>query len=385
MKKAKIIYIVADPSTARHFLVERMQYMSAAYAVSLVCSPSPEHEDFRKLGLATHAVRIARRLSPLRDLVSLARLYWLLKQEMPDIVHTMTPKAGLLGTMAAWAARVPVRIAMFNGELNLPGRVTRAIVRITNALTCFFATHLNADGVGTREYVEEQKVTRKPIAVFWRGNINGIDLAHFSPRGKREEMRARLGISASTLVYIFVGRIVHDKGIDELVPAFMELKTQGLDVALILAGVEEARIDPILPETRELIHHTPGIYAVGLQYNVPDWLEASDILVLPSHREGCNCSLLEGGAMGLPSIASDIRGCRDSIQHGFNGLLIPAKDIDALREAMRLLYTSADLRQELAARCRPNVEANFDRRDVWREMTHYYDSIVSTTFRKPAN
>ncbi len=382
MKKAKIIYIVAAPSTVRNFLVERVHYMSDAYAVSVVCSPGPEHAEYKKQGVAMHAVRIARRLSPLRDIVSLVRLYWLLRVEMPDIVHTMTPKAGLLGMMAAWAARVPVRIAMFNGELNLPGRLTRAIVRVTNALTCFFSTHVNADGFGTREYVVEQKVTRKPITVFWKGNINGIDLERFSCKGKREEMRRRLGIGESTLVYIFVGRLVHDKGIDELVPAFLEMRRRGLDVALVLVGIEEPRLDPLAEGTREAIRSTPDIYAVGLQDNIPDWLEMADVFVLPSHREGCNCSLLEGSSMGLPAVATDIRGCRDIIQNHVNGLLVPAKDTEALCEAMCLLYTQEDLRRQLGERSRALVEANFDRKDVWREMTEFYDRIVAKSFRK---
>ncbi len=377
MKKNKIIYIVAIPGSVRTFLAERMHYLAETHEVSAICSPGAEHEQFKEEGLVTHAIPIARRISPLKDIVSLVRLYRFLKQQRPDIVHTMTPKAGLLGTIASWAARVPVRIAMFNGELKLPNRLTCAIVRVTNALTCFFATHLNADGFGTRQYVLEQKITRKPITVFWKGNINGIDLTRFSRKGRRDEMRRSLGINESTLVYIYVGRIVHDKGIDELVPAFARLQQSGVDAALLLVGEEEQHLDPISEKTRQTIHQNQHIYAIGRQRNVPDWLEAADVFILPSHREGCNCSLLEAGAMGLPSIASDILGCRDIIKERINGLLVPSKNPDALHDAMYLLYTSAFLRHQLQEQSRPYVEANFDRKDVWKEMLFFYNQLVT--------
>ncbi len=359
-----------------------MKYLKASYDVSAISSPGAEHQLFQQQGLITHAIPIARRIAPLSDVISLIRLYRFLKQERPDIVHSMTPKASLLGTMAAWFAGTPVRIAMFNGELKLASVVTRTIVRFTNALTCFFATHLNADGFGTRQYVEEQKITRKPIVVFHRGNINGIDLVRFKPRGRRQEMRNSLGFKNSTLVYIYVGRIVHDKGIDELIPAFIELRERGLDIALILVGREEEKLDPILPETRRSIQHIEGIYAVGRQDNVPDWLEAADVFVLPSHREGCNCSLLEACAMGLPSVASDIRGCRDIIQDQVNGILHPAKDKDALRDAMERIYTSGFLRHQLQEQCRSYVESNFDRKDVWKEMTTFYNQLIQTNTQR---
>ncbi len=374
--KRKITYIVAVPGSVRAFLAQRMLYLADTYEVSAICSPGPEHETFRKQGLSTHAIPIARRISPLRDIISLFRLWHYLRRERPDIVHTMTPKAGLLGSMAAWAAGVPVRIAMFNGELNLPNRLTRAIIRVTNALTCFFATHLNADGFGTRQYVLEQRITRKPITVFHKGNINGIDLRSFSPRGRREEIRRRLGLAESTLVYIYVGRIVHDKGIDELVAAFLRLRQAGAHAALILVGAEERELDPVADETRRSIRQCPDIHAPGRQSCVADWLEAADVFVLPSHREGCNCSLLEAGAMGLPSIATDIRGCRDIIQEGVNGILIPPNDEQALHEALTRLYNSPALRQQLREQCRAYVERHFNREDVWREMKAFYEQLL---------
>ncbi len=351
-----------------------MRYLADEYDVAAVCSPGDEHEAFRRQGLTTYAIPVARRMALLRDIISFGRLFRLFREKRPDIVHTMTPKAGLLGMMAAWAAGVPVRIATFNGELNLPNRFTRVIIRITNALTCYFATHLNADGFGTRQYIINQNITKKPVTVFHKGNINGIDLTRFTPTGKREQMRASLGIAPSTLVYMFVGRMVHDKGIDELVEAFVELKARGLDIALILIGAEEPQLDPIAATTRRTISSTAGIYALGRQSNVPDWLEAADVFVLPSHREGCNCSLLEGCAMGLPSIATDILGCRDIIRDGVNGILYPPKDREGLMEAMQRLYASPELRHQLASQCRAFVENNFDRRDVWREMRAFYAS-----------
>ncbi len=372
----KLIYIVAVPASVRSFLSERMRFLADKYDVSAICSPGKEHELFRSEGLKTHAIPIERRISPLKDLVSLWRLYRLLRREKPDIVHTMTPKAGLLGTIAAWAARVPVRIAMFNGELKLPNPLVRGIVRATNAITCFFATHLNADGYGTKEYVEEQHVTHKPVKVFWHGNINGIDLEKFKPTGKRALMRKRLNLPVDSVVFIYVGRIVHDKGIDELVPAFVKLLEEGARADLVLVGREEELLDPIAAETKTLIQDHPHIHAVGGQDNVPDWLEMSDVFVLPSHREGCNCSILEAAAMGIPAISCNIRGCNEVIVDEETGVLVPCGDASKLYEQMLRMYSSKDLRQVMGKMAQQRVRTKYNRDDVWRAMLHYYASIT---------
>lgn len=372
----KLIYIVAVPASVQSFLSERMHFLAGKYEVSAVCSPGVEHEQFHAQGLKTHAVPIERRIAPLKDAVSLWRLYRLLRKEKPDIVHTMTPKAGLLGMIAAWAARVPARIAMFNGELKLPNPIVRGIVRMTNALTCLFATHLNADGFGTKEYVEEQCVTRKPIKVFWHGNINGIDLERFRARGKREAIRRALNLNLSSVVFIYVGRIVHDKGIDELIPAFEKLVQQGADADLILVGQEEAALDPILESTSESIEKHDRIHAVGVQKNVPEWLEAADVFVLPSHREGCNCSLLEAGAMGLPSLATNIRGCNEIIVEQQTGLLYPAGDTAQLLMGLKELYHNKGMRIKMGQNARMRVHQHYDRKDVWDDMLAFYMSLT---------
>lgn len=375
----KITYIVAIPGSVQAFLQERILFLHSEYEIEVICSPGALNEELRANGLQIVEIPIFRRLSPLKDIMSVWRIWKHLRKSKPDIVHTMTPKAGLLGSMAAWLARVPVRIAMFNGELALPNPIVSAIVRLTNALTCWFATHLNADGQGTRRYVEQQHITRKPVEVFWKGNINGIDLNKFQIKGKRYEFRKELHIADNDIVYMFVGRIVHDKGIDELIPAFCKLAETCDNTHLILIGEEEKELDPIDAQNVEIIKEHPNIHAVGRQNNVPDWLEAADIFVLPSHREGCNCALLEAGAMSLPCIASDIGGCRDSITHDYNGLLFEVKKQSSLFEAMKTLYENPAIRQRMASAGRKNVEENFDRKDVWREMLAFYHRIMRST------
>ena len=320
-----------------------------------------------------------RRIAPFSDLLSLYRLTIYLRKNRPDIVHSLTPKGGMLGMLAAWIARVPIRIAMFNGELKLPNRIVRGIVKITNWLTCLLATHLNADGYGTKEYVESQHITRKPVVVFWHGNINGIDLKKFAPAGSRDKKRKILGISPTSIVFVFVGRVVHDKGIDELVPAFLTLVRQGANARLLIIGKEEFKLDPISPETKSLIDQSPEIMAVGMQSNIPEWLEVADVFVLPSHREGCNCSILEAAAMGLPSISSNIRGCNEVVQNGKTGILISSGNIQELSEAMFKLYAHKELRTTMGHQAREYAHTNYDRQDVWRELRSFYRKISSTS------
>lgn len=186
-------------------------------------------------------------------------------------------------------------------------------------------------------------------------------------------------IAPFSIVFVFVGRVVHDKGIDKLVPAFLTLVRQGANARLLIIGKEEFKLDPISPETKSLIDQSPEVMAVGMQSNIPEWLEVADVFVLPSHREGCNCSILEGAAMGLPSISSNILGCNEVVQNGKTGTLISSGNIQELSEAMFKLYAHKQLRTTMGHQAREYAHTNYDRQDVWRELHSFYRKISSTS------
>lgn len=322
-------------------------------------------------------VPIARHISPWQDVKSLIRLWWVLRWEKPDIVHSMTPKAGLLGMAAAWLAGVKVRMHTFTG-LIFPWRkgLLRRILWTTDTLTCAFATIVNPEGEGVRKQLAEARVTRKQMHIIANGNINGVDLTRFTPGAGRKEMRTKLGFEPEYVVFTFVGRLVRDKGIPELVDSFVRLHAEHPAARLVLIGPEEPELDPLPEETRSIMKAHPAILCPGSQRNIPEWLAATDVYTLPSHREGFCNSLLEAGAMALPSITYDICGCNDSVD-AETGILVPPYEGAALYRAMLCLLGDPVLRSRLGLAARARMESRFDRRYVWQELRRFYARILN--------
>ena len=381
----KLIYITAVPQSLQSFVLPRMEWLTEEYEVVGICSPGAsaptastptqvgtEIEELRAGGMRIIEVPIARHISPWQDIKSLIRLWWVLRKEKPDMVHSMTPKAGLLGMTAAWLAGVKVRMHTFTG-LIFPWRkgLLRRILWATDALTCAFATIVNPEGKGVRKQLEEGKVTRKKMHIIANGNINGVDLTRFTPGAGREEMCNKLGFEAQHVVFTFVGRLVSDKGVPELVDSFVRLHAEHPEARLILIGSEEPELDPLPEATKKLMHAHPAILCPGSQRNIPEWLAATDVYTLPSHREGFCNSLLEAGAMALPSITYDICGCNDSVDNE-TGILVPPYDEEALYTAMKQLLIDPARRQQLGQAARKRMEERFDRRYVWQELKAFY-------------
>ena len=372
----KLIYIVAASSSMQSFILPRISWLKEEYDVLCICSPGPEHEEAHARGLRTIELPIARHISPWQDLKSLWALWRVLRQEKPDMVHSMTPKAGLLGMTAAWLAGVKVRMHTFTG-LIFPWRkgMMHHLLKATDRLTCLFANVVNPEGPGVKRLLEEARVTRKPLHIIANGNINGVDLERFVPGRGRKEKRIELGYSEENVVFSFVGRLVKDKGVPELVDCFERLYQEHPAVRLLLIGREEAELDPLPERTRELMTKHEAIFCAGSQVDVVPWLAASDVYVLPSHREGFCNSLLEAGAMALPAITYDICGCNDVVTKQ-NGLLVPPYDTSALHASMRRFYAERNLSIQFGKMARKRVAAMFDRAIVWQSLRKFYRDIM---------
>lgn len=377
-KRGKIIRVNSISSMMEIYLHDQALALAPWFDIVCVSSPGPEHCRMRKDGIKTKEIPITRPISPCKDIVTLWRLYRLFRHEKPDIVHTLTPKAGLLGMTAAWAAGVPIRIHTFTGLL-FPWKRGRLqlILKATDRLTCLFATNVNPEGEGVRQLLQQHHITRKTLPVLGYGNIRGINLLKFSPNGTRLQTREKLGIPQHAFLFSFTGRLVGDKGINELVRSFLRLKEKNPEAALLLIGPEEPELDPLQPETRQAILQEPSIYAVGRRSDIPSLLEAADAFVFPSYREGFPNALLEAQAMGLPSIASDICGCNEIIIPGHTGLLIPSKDEKALLAAMRqVLAMSGIERKDMGRQARRRVEEKFSAESVNANLRQYYESLL---------
>lgn len=340
------------------------------YEVIALSSPDKELAELgEREGVRTIGVKMERHVSPLKDLVSLMKITRVLMKEKPDMVHSMTPKAGLLCMMAAKMARVPVRLHTFTGLVwPTSTGLLRQILMMTDKITCACATHIVPEGEGVKQDLQ-RCITKKPMRVLGYGNVRGVDMDYW----KRNNVREQGGLFR----FIFVGRLVGDKGINELVMAFVRLHQEYKDTRLILVGRYEENLDPILPETKCLIESSDSIEAVGEQKDVRPFYEKSDVLVFPSYREGFPNVVLEAGAMGLPSIVTDINGSREIIEQGKNGVIIPSRDEQALFDAMRWMMEHSQERDRMAANARPMVENRYEQRFVRQCLKDYYKEILS--------
>lgn len=245
----------------------------------------------------------------------------------------------------------------------------------TDWLTCACATHVIPEGEGVKTDLLSHGITHKPLKVLGYGNVRGIDLEHYART--EEVMRKADKIRVKDVfTFMFVGRIVRDKGINELVAAFKRLQTRVPKTRLILVGEYEDSLDPITPEARKEIEDNPCILAVGNQKDVRPWLAASDALVFPSYREGFPNVVIEAGAMGLPSIVTDINGSRKIIQDGVNGLIVPSKNEDALLKEMERLVEDAALASYLASHARRLVASRYEQGYVKQCLLDFYRQII---------
>lgn len=375
-KKKKIIRVTTVPTSLETFCKDQLRELSQKYEVVAVSSPLPELEIVAKReGVRTVAIKMERHISLMNDLKSLWKLYRLFCSERPWMVHSMTPKAGLLSMMASWMARVPKRVHTFTGLVwPTATGLGRMVLKTTDRILCACATHIIPEGNGVKNDLIEGGITRKEMNVLANGNVRGIDLTQYdcTPQVATEAGEIR---KEGIFTFVFVGRVVRDKGINELVDAFVKLNKQYSDTRLLLVGRDEPELDPLSAETQNIISTHKAIEAVGEQEDVRPWFAASDALVFPSYREGFPNVVIEAGAMGLPSIVSNINGCNEIIVEGENGVIIPSRDKDALYEAMLGFYEDRSTLGKMASKAREMVANRFDCHIVRKALYDFYASL----------
>lgn len=353
-------------------------YLAEHFDVTLVTSPSDKVEALAaQEGVQVRTFPFPRSITPAADLGTLARLTAFLRSLRPRIVQTYTPKAGLIGMLAARLARVPHRV---HGIVGMPLMEARGLQRMTlqatERATYRSATHLTCNSFGLQQWVRD-RLTDKPVTVLGHGSINGIDLSHWRPRGQRRSLRRQRGYTADDVVFVFVGRLVKDKGVVELIDAYTRVAARHPEAKLLLVGHEEPERDPLPATTRSWMDRHPGIRQIGFVDDVRPCLALADVFVLPSYREGLPNSLLEAGAMGLPSIVTDINGCNEVVLPEKTGLLVPPKSAESLATALQYLTTDPDARTRLGHTARNSIHRRYDQSALWSELHHYYDDILA--------
>lgn len=374
--KKKVLRIATVPISLNLLLQGQLRMLNEDYEMVAVSSPGKDLEEVgAREGVRTVGIRMERRISPIQDLKSLFALIKLIRKEKPWMVHTMTPKAGLLGMLAARICGVPVRLHLFTG-LVFPTStgLKRRLLMATDKLTCACATFINPEGEGVKRDLERFGITHKELHIVGNGNINGIDMTYFD-RTEEVMKKAESIREKDCITFCFVGRIVGDKGMNELAEAFARLEKEFPSCRLLLVGDFEEKLDPVSPETKRMFLENSRVTFAGWQQDIRPYLAASDIFVFPSYREGFPNVVLQAGAMGLPSIVTDINGSSEIIRDGVNGVIIPPRDTEALWKAMRNMLTDEAARRKMAANARNLIGSRYDRTFLWQELKKTYKSL----------
>lgn len=381
----RICRAVTVPFMFETLLREQLGYVAQqGIDITLVSTPGPELEGICKsLQIGYHPVVMAREPRPRRDLLSLVALIRLFRHKRFDIVHSSTPKAGLLTAIAGVLARVPVRIHTFTGQVwvGMHG-LSREIMRRCDWLIGHLDTHCYADSVSQRDFlVNERLVPASRISVLGAGSINGVNLERFNPKifgGERSAAPQReLGISDQSLVILFVGRLAKDKGIRELVSAFRMLQKDQKEVELVLVGPFEPERDPLSRETLYELSHNPRIHVVGYSHEPEKYMAAADVFCLPSYREGFGSVVIEAAAMGVPAVVSRVVGLVDAVVDGETGVLVPVKEVEPLRGALAKMLSFPTIRRRMGCAARERAVRDFDSRIVNRLVWEEYKKLMA--------
>ncbi|MGE5674173.1 MAG: glycosyltransferase family 4 protein [Mycobacterium leprae] len=385
-RQMRLVHVMTVPESFA-FLAGQIGYMQEhGFAVEGVVSPG---ELFATVAererIPLHPVPMARQITPLKDLVALYRLWALFRRIRPDIVHAHTPKGGLLGTIAAWLTRVPVKIYHIHG---LPFVTAtgpkRALLRWTERISCLLSDQVLCVSHSVRNVlIAEQLCSPRKVKVLLGGSSNGVDAeGRFNPDAfdthTRLSTRAAYGIPAGATVIGFVGRIVKDKGISELAEAWTKLSGEFPELHLLVVGPFEPQ-DPISATVETLLRSDPRVHLAGRTLDVAPLYSAMDIVVLPTYREGFPNVPLEAAAMRLPVVATRIPGCTDAVLDGVTGLLVSPRDAAELAAAIRGYVVDEELRRRHGSAGRERVLLDFRRPGIWEAVRAEYLRLVGLT------
>lgn len=382
---------IARISTVPFYVAAQLKHQIAFLGqqgakVTVVSRDEPEQAEFEGLvGLSYYAIDIPRAISPWRDLMALLRLIYFFRTHKIQLAHSTTPKAGLLSAIAAFLAHVPIRLHTFTGQqwVTLQG-FKRRLSRHSDFLIGKLNTRCYTDSPSQRQFlIDENLIAADHLFVLGAGSLAGVDVRRFSRERfapvERQALRQSLNIPDGACVLLFIGRITVDKGVRELLLAFQDLKKQGSDAHLVFVG----RFDPdsgvegnVSPDDLKAIE---DVHFAGYTDSPESYMAISDILCLPSYREGFGTVVIEAAAMGVPTIGTAIYGLSDAVVHDETGLLIPPRNADALTDALKRLLADADLRARMGAAAQRRAQDMFDAEKLNCAVGYEYVSLLHSS------
>ena len=382
----KLIRITTIPLSLEKLLEGQLSFMNKYYKVIAVSAEKKRLDNYgSENGVDTFHVEMTRAITPIQDLKSLIKLSGYLRKEKPTIIHTHTPKAGIIGMLAGKIAGVPIRLHTVAGlPLLETSGIKRKILDFVEKLTYNLATRVYPNSFELKKICLELGYAREEkLKVLGKGSSNGIDTVYFDPEkytdSEKSSLRKELNIPENDFVYIFVGRLVKEKGINELVQSFVQINKEMPDTTLLLVGPFEQDLDPVDDNIFETIRTHEKIVTTGYQQDVRSYFAISNVLTFPSYREGFPNVVLQAGAMSLPSIVTDINGCNEIIQSKENGLIIPVKDSEAVKSAMQTLYKDRNLCSKLTLNARKLIQMNYERKQFWNILLKEYKELEDLT------
>ncbi len=391
-KKHKLLRITTVPISMNHIMRGQLKYMNQYYEVIGISSyvEKDVNDILSREQIPMMFVEMSRTINPIKDLLALIKLCLLLLKEQPTIVHTHTPKAGLLGMLAAFICNVPIRLHTVAGmPLEETHGLKRKILLFTEKLTYHLAHQVYPNSNGLKKFILDNKLTKiGKVKVLAKGSSNGINTEHFNKNyttnivENRLKKRSELGIEPNDFVYCFIGRLAEAKGIAGLCEAFLNLNKEYSNTKLLLVGPIETANSKLSDTTVELINQNKNIVYPGRAEDIRPILNLSDCFVFPSYREGFPGVLMQAGAMGVPIIASDIGGNNELIKKDLNGLLFEVKNNSQLLYTMKIVYNNLNLREQLAKNMSKTISNDYQNNIVWNAIKNEYDNWISLKFKQ---
>jgi len=378
----KLVRITTIPLSLEKLLEGQLTFMNQHFEVIAVSAEKKRLEEYGfNNKVRTFWIEMTRAITPLQDLQALIKLYRFFKKEKPLIVHTHTPKAGIVGMLAGKLARVPIRLHTVAGLPLLETKGSkRKVLDAVEAFTYKLATRVYPNSFELKKIILNLSYAKESkLKVLGEGSSNGIDTGYFNPSDFSHtdnlRLKEKLNIPESDFIYIFVGRLVKEKGINELVKSFVSLQKDRPEISLLLVGPFEQELDPLDSNVYHLIQTHPKIFTTGYQQDVRPYFSISDVLAFPSYREGFPNVVMQANAMGVPAIVTNINGCNEIIEDGQNGIIIPVKSKEALMNAMKEVLDKVSLRMKLSENARKLIQKKYERSQYWQILLKEYKEL----------
>ena len=378
----KIYRITTIPLSLEKLLGEQLTFINQHIKVTALSSDEKELKRVpNSLHIEYQHVEMTRQITPIKDIKALWKLYKILRKDKPEIVHTHTPKAGIIGMLAARLAGIPIRLHTVAGlPLMETSGKKRKILEAVEQLTYRCATRVYPNSEGLMKFIIQNKFTSiDKLKIIGNGSSNGINTDYFNQKNiledQKKQLKTSLNIDENDFVFIFVGRLVGDKGINELIKAYTELDKTS--TKLLLVGPLETELDPLLESTLQHIKSNSNIIHVGYQQDVRPYFSIANSLVFPSYREGFPNVVMQAGAMDLPSVVTDINGCNEIIIEGENGTIIPVKNTAALYKAMEKMLRDEEGFLKMKENARRMITSRYEQSVVWSALLEEYQKIIS--------